>query len=186
MKEFPFAILFKEIFKSKEEFSLNDIHIFKNNAKQNSEMKNFNKKRDPSKPKEQISIISADHFQPKNNFDSRKHSTNLVEIKQNSSFLEKDQTNLSHLTKWIPSMNNNCQIFYDRGKTPEKNIVIKNIIPHHAFIQHNLIIADPTQVLDRSRHARQFSVHTPCYTKTNYSPYNLNGAIINNVKFVKN
>jgi len=160
--------LFKEICKSKEEFSQNDIHIFKDNAKHNSEMKSF----------------GTDHFETNNKPYSIKKFTNLIDLKQNF-FFEKNQTKPAQMLNWISNTNNNCKILYERGKTPEKSILIKNIIPHHTYIQQIPMIGDPKQVLDRSRHARQFSVHNPCYTKPNHSPYNINCPIINNMKFVK-
>ena len=122
-----------------------------------------------------------------NNSYNNNYNSKLMEKKENSA-IEKDSDALARVQHFWRLNNSPPSIIYDRGKTPEKNIMLKNFttpMPTNAFIKKIPIINDSKAMIDKSRHNRQFSVHNPCFSRTSYSPYHLNGQIINNVKYIK-
>lgn len=80
---------------------------------------------------------------------------------------------------------NNFTMVCERGITPEKNIVIKNIMPSPFAKKISLVQEKKNVFFEQPRHGRQFSYQNSCYTRPGYSPYQLNNGVINTFKYVK-
>lgn len=73
-------------------------------------------------------------------------------------------------------------IYNMKTNNPEKTVVLKNILPN-PFMKKIQILPECNQILEKSRHSRQMSVHVPCFSRPYYSPFNRNN--INNFNYIK-
>lgn len=95
--------------------------------------------------------------------------------------LERETSQIQQINRY-----NNPNRAYERGITPEKNILIKNIITPSPFAKNISLVSENNKIyFEQSRHGRQLSYHTPCYTRSGYSQFQTNNTVINAVKFVK-
>lgn len=140
-----------------------------------------------STPKEpQIINFPTDPFLLKNGFiQPNNFSYNNIDKNGHHSLIEKQINNTQVQAFWKLSP----QIQTIRGKTPEKNVIIKNIGPNAFLKKIPYITESKPPLMEKVRHGRQFSVHTPpCFARTSYSPnpYHLNTPnVVNNIKLVK-
>lgn len=169
--------LIKEIQMTKEEFNINDHYLYRTNIEMvNSEKVNsINHK--PSSM-----IIKDENFHLKNNY-----------IKTNpSEIYEEQRSTLKSFEKNIffqQNANNSYNRFVNRNtnfnaivQNTEKPLILNTIQPN-SFVRKIHVMPENPQILERSRHVRQMSLHVPSFKRQNVSPFAHN--TFNNIKIVK-
>lgn len=179
--------LLKEITKTKEEFYLNDQLIFQNMnpsiSKSVETMPMLQIPKNSLTPKGTTYInFPTENFMIKNSYAKPNYSFTMERKEHHHSLIEKENTSqIQTFWKVSPQVQS---IYQERAKTPEKTILIKNMVPN-SFLKKIPYISETKQIFDNTRHARKYSVHTPCFARRTYSPYHLNTPVLNNVKLVK-
>ena len=173
-----------EISKTKEDLYANDHLFFTESSHKKYEIPQIPK--NSSTPKEpQIINFPIDPFLLKNGFLQPNNVSYNIDRNGHHSLIEKQINNTQVQAFWKL----NPQIQTIRGKTPEKNVIMKNIGANAFQKKMPYITENKPPMVDKVRHGRQFSVHTPpCFTRTSYSPnaYHLNTPnVVNNIKLVK-